>query len=153
MAVIKNQLKIQKDLDKIRKFSALVEEKLSHFNQKNSKTIENLTYDELQDLNKILQLADFVLCKHEDKKEFHSILKEFVSMINNSSSSIESLNDEIDELLISADSAISRIKELKATVVAKFSLSFKKSQADKNEAVGAQTGGNNLTNSSTPVYT
>jgi len=79
-------------------------------NKNNDFKINQLNIDELNDLNKLLQIADYILCSHEEKKELHSILKKFVDVINESISSIENIDDKTNELIISADSTISKIK-------------------------------------------
>ena len=109
------QRNLKKDFKKIEKFSSLVEKRLLTFD-KDKQRIEKLSFEELQDLNELLRLADYILTKHEDKKEVCALLKDFVVMINNSSNSIDLLNDKITELMVSAEGAISRIKNLQTDV-------------------------------------
>ena len=71
-----------------------LEKRLSTFD-KDKQRIEKLSFEELQDLNELLRLADYILTKHEDKKEVYALLKDFVGMINNSSNSMDLLNDKI----------------------------------------------------------
>ena len=111
----------KKDFKKIEKFSTLVEKRLSTFD-KDKQRIEKLSFEELQDLNEILRLADYILTKHEDKKEVYAMLKDFVEMINNSSNSMDMLNDKILELVASADGSISRIKNLQSDVSENYSI-------------------------------
>ena len=89
-------------MEKVRKLSSIVDKKMENYRQKNNQKIEKLTPAELQDLHEILRIADFILTKHELNKDFHSILKEFVGIINNSANSVEILDDEISELVITA---------------------------------------------------
>lgn len=70
-----------------------------------------MNIDELNDLNKLLQIADYILCSYEEKKDLHSILKKFVGIINESIYSIEKIDDKTNELIISADSTITKIKD------------------------------------------
>ena len=114
--------KFTKDIRKIKKFSTIVEDKLAKLDKKEAKNVENLTVDELNDFRKILQITDFILTKHQNKKEFHSMLKEFVDMISNSTSSMDLLNDEISELVLSADNSVSRIKNLQTDVSDTYSI-------------------------------
>ena len=125
---------------------------MENFRQKNNQKIEKLTPTELQDLHEILRIADFILTKHEMNKDFHSILKEFVGIINNSAHSVESLDDEISELVISAESTINRIKSLQGKVSDDYDLETKQKEV-KNVSIAAESSGNNLTNSSRAVYT
>ena len=117
--------KLTRDLRKIKKFSTIVEEKLAKFENKDNKMTENLTIDELNDFRKILQISDFILTKHQNNKEFHSVLKEFVDMINKSTSSMDLLNDEISELVLSADNSVSKIKNLQNDVSDTYSIGQK----------------------------
>ncbi len=117
---LKNQRNLIKDFKKIEKFSSLVEKRLLTFD-KDKQRIEKLSFEELQDLNELLRLADYILTKHEDKKEVYALLKDFVAMINNSSNSMDLLNDKITELVVSAEAAISRIKNLQTDVSENYS--------------------------------
>jgi len=117
---LKKQRNFIKDFKKIEKFSSLVEKRLLTFD-KDKQRIEKLSFEELQDLNELLRLADYILTKHEDKKEVYVLLKDFVAMINNSSNSMDLLNDKIVELVVSAEAAISRIKNLQTDVSENYS--------------------------------
>jgi len=117
---LKKQRNIIKDFKKIEKFSSLVEKRLLTFDKDKQRT-EKLSFEELQDLNELLRLADYILTKHEDKKEVYALLKDFVAMINNSSNSMDLLNDKIVELVVSAEAAISRIKNLQTDVSENYS--------------------------------
>ncbi|MEE9512155.1 MAG: hypothetical protein V3V38_03835 [Nitrosopumilaceae archaeon] len=118
---LKKQRNLIKDFKKIEKFSSLVEKRLLTFD-KDKQRIEKLSFEELQDLNELLRLADYILTKHEDKKEVYALLKDFVAMINNSSNSTDLLNDKITELVVSAEAAISRIKNLQTDISENYSL-------------------------------
>ena len=74
--------------------------------------IDKLSIEELQDLSKIVGLADFMMCKYEEKKETQEILGHFVSIIRDSAESIEEVDDEVSELIISSEDSINKIKEL-----------------------------------------
>ena len=117
--------KIKNDLKRIEKFSNLVEKKLSKFD-KDKQRIDQLSLEELQDLNQILRLADYILTKYEDKKEVYVLLKDFVEMINASSTSMDMLNDKISEHVVSAENAISKIKNLQNDVSENFSFKGQK---------------------------
>ena len=105
-----NKLREKTDLSEIRNFTKLVNKRLEALNKNNEFKINQLDVDELNDLNKLLQIADYILCSYEEKKELHSILKKFVDVINESIFSIENIDDKTNELIISADSTISKIK-------------------------------------------
>ena len=112
---------LKKDLKKIQKFSSLIETKLLNFD-KDEQKIDKLSFEELQDLNKLLQIADFILTKYEDKKQVYNLIKDFVDMISKSSNSLDFLDDKISELVVSAQSTISGIKNLQSGVSENFSL-------------------------------
>ena len=119
--MIKKSSNVQKDLKKIEKFSKLVRGRLSEFDKKDQEKVKKLTLEELQDLNQLLLIADFILTKYESKKGVHSLLKDFVNMINNSSGSMDLLQDEIGELVVSAEGALTRIKTLQNDVSENYS--------------------------------
>ncbi len=142
-----------KDLKKVRIFSFLTEKKLSQFDEKDEHKIENMTFEQLQDLQQLTSAANFILLKYEDNKEIYSLLKDFVDMIHNSSESVDLLNDKIIEMLVSAESAISRIKNLQGDVSENFSLISTSKMNDENEPkIMTKASTNNLTKSATAVY-
>jgi hypothetical protein len=133
--------KISKDLDFIKNISGKIDKKISQSNPKNLK-IENLTLEELQDLRKIVGLADFMLHKYEDKKDTKSILEYFVSIIRDSAESIESIDDEVSELIISAEDSIGKIKELHTNISEKYDLEKSGQNIEEDESGNS---GNNFT--------
>ena len=152
MMKLKSQ-KIKKDLNKVKKFSSLVEKELSRFDKKNEKKLEKLSLEELKDLHQLLQIANYILSKHEDKKEIRSLLKEFVDMINYSTLSVDILNDDIQELVISAEISIEKIKNLQGNVSENFSFNTTKRNFEaKAPKPTPKTSTNNLTNSTTGLY-
>ena len=113
-----------------------------------------MTFEQLRDLQQLTSTANFILLKYEDNKEVYSLLKDFVDMIHNSSESIDLLNDNIIEMLMSAESAISRIKNLKDDVSENFSIiSTSKMNAENEPKIMPKTSTNILTKSATAVYT
>jgi len=143
-----------KDLKKVMLFSSLVEKKLSQFDKKDENKIKNLTFEQLQDLQQLTSVANFILLKYEDNKEVYSLLKDFVNMIHNSSESMDLLNDKIIEMLVSAENAISIIKKLQGDVSENFSLISTSKLNDENEPkIVTKAGTNYLTKSATAVYT
>ncbi len=133
--------KISKDLDFIKNISGKIDKKISQSNTKNLK-IENLTLEELQDLRKIVGLADFMLHKYDDKKDTKSILEYFVSIIRESAESIESIDDEVSELIISAEDSISKIKELHTNISEKYDLEKSGQNTEEDES---ENSANNFT--------
>jgi len=152
--ISKKNRNFTKDLKKVRIFSFLAEKKLSQFDKKDENKIKNMTFEQLQDLQQLTSAANFILLKYEDNKEVYSLLKDFVDMIHNSSESVDMLNDKIMEMIVSAESAISRIKNLQGDVSENFSLISTSKMNDENEPeITTKASTNNLTKSATAVYT
>ena len=74
-------------------------------------------------------------------------------MINNSTNSMDLLNDKIAEMVVSAESTISRIKNLQGDVSENYSLISNKEKAEKEQKIVPKTSTINLTKSTTAVYT
>jgi hypothetical protein len=138
-----------KDIDHIQSLSAKIEKKLSV--SAPDVKIDKLSLEELQDINKIVGLANFMLYKYEDKKETRSILQHFVSIITESAQSIESLDDEISELILSAEDSINKVKNMHSKISENSDL--EKSYLDESAAAEPKTGSINLTNFTTHINT
>ena len=136
-----------KDHKKIKQFSSIIKNRLdSEF--KNTKKINTFTFEELSDLNKILAISDFILAKYEHKKNVHSILNEFVDLIKETENSIISMDDEIQELTLSADVPINHIMEIKNKISEKHGFGLEEYTKYEGD-VGNSS--NNLTTSSIDV--
>ena len=139
-----------KDIGHIQSLSAKIEKKLSISNVPDVK-IDKLTLDELQDINKIMGLANFMLSKYEDKKETRLILQQFVSIIAESAQSIECVDDEISELILSAEDSINKVKNMHSKISEKSDL--EKSYLDEFVENTPKTSSINLTNFTTAINT
>lgn len=106
----------ERDLGKVKQLSGLVRKKILEANPNYDSKINKLSKDELEDLDSILALAEQIILKHHGKKEVYVLLREFVDMMKNWSVSIEEVNDQIQELLISAKSSVSEIESAKSDV-------------------------------------
>jgi len=137
---------LPKDISNIQSISAKIEKKLSV----SGVQIDKLTLEELQDINKIVGLANFMLCKYEDKKETRLILQHFVSIIGDSAQSMESVDDDISELILSAEDSINKVKNMHSKISEKSDL--EKSYLDESD-VESKNGSFNLTNFTTPINT
>ena len=142
MTFLKSGRSFSKDLEFVRNISEKIDRKLSQSNNSINPKIDKLSLEELQDLGKIVRIADFMLFKYEDKKETSSLLKNFVSIIRDSAESIEEIDDEVSELIISAEDSINKLKEIHTDVSEKFDL--KKSDIKTIEE-GSKNSSNNLT--------
>ena len=149
--VLSSKRDFSKDLDRIKSISSKIDKKISETKSSDDKNIDKLTLEELQDLNKIVGIADFMLVKYADKKEMRSILKYFVSVISEAAGSIENLDDEISELIMSAEDSISKVKGIHVDISEKSD--FKKKYHDGPDYNEYETSAINLTNFATEINT
>ena len=139
---------MERDMEKVRCISGLVKKKILESNPKYEQKIEKLSQEELEDLDMVLGLAEQLLLKHSHKKDAYNLLKEFTDLIKSSTLSLGTINDEIQELIISAQSSVSEIKTAQGDVSSSLSFDEPKKQADVYSK-----GRINLTKSATAVYT
>ncbi|AJM92243.1 hypothetical protein [Nitrosopumilus piranensis] len=151
MNVLNSKRDFLKDLERIKSLSSKLDKKISEVKSSDDKNIEKLTLEELQDLDKIVGIADFMLVKYADKKEMRSILKYFVSVISEAAGSIEDLDDEISELIMSAEDSISKVKGIHVDISEKSD--FKKKYRDGPDYDEHETSAINLTNFATEINT
>jgi len=148
LIILNSKRNFSKDIERIRTLSLKIDKKLSEAKPSDDR-IDKLTLEELQDLNKIVGIADFMLCKYADKKEMRSILKHFVSIISDTANSLENLDDEISELIISAEDSINKVKDMHAHISEKSD--FKKRYHNGPEYNEHETSAINLTHFGTEV--
>ncbi len=149
LTILNSKRNFSNDIERIRALSSKIDKKLSKVNPSDSVKIDKLTLDEVQELDQIVGLADFMLCKYDDKKEMCSILKHFVSIISDTANSLDNLDDEISELIISAEDSINKVKEMQSHISDKSD--FKKKYHDGPDYSEAETSGIILTNFGTEV--
>jgi len=140
-----------KDIERIRSISLKIDKKISEVKSPGDSKIDKLTLEELQDLDKIVGIADFMMCKYEDKKEIRSILRYFTSIITETASSLEDLDDEVSELIISAEDSINKVKDMHTNISDKSD--FKKKYLDGPDYNEHETSPINLTNFVTEINT
>ena len=140
-----------KDVERIKSISSKIDKKLSEVKSSDDSKIDKLSLEELQDLDKIVGLADFMMCKYADKKEMRSILKHFTSIINDTANSLGDLDDEVSELIISAEDSINKVKDIHTNISEKSD--FKKNYRDGPDYDAHETSAINLTNFATEINT
>ena len=113
---MKTKDRAQKNLFEVRSLLSTIDEKLSSINDKTS-FVEKLDFNELEDFSRILTLCEIVLSKHENKKAVYQNMKRFVDILDSTVGSIEHMDNEIDELGISADFSIKKIKEFESLLM------------------------------------
>ena len=101
------------NLEKIQDKKSIIEKKIGQ----NQSSFKNLEPEELYDYQKIIQICEFILTKHENKKSLHENLKKLVNVLDSTMMSLESLDDEINELRLSADLSIRRLKDFKSNLI------------------------------------
>ena len=101
------------NLEKIQQIKSIIEKNIGQ----NQLSIKNLEPEELYDYQKIMQICEFILVKHENKKSLHANLKKLVNTLDSTMQSIEYLDEEINELSISADLSINMLKNFKANLI------------------------------------
>ena len=151
LIILNSKRNFSKDIERIRTLSSKIDKKLSDVNSSDDNKIDKLSLEELQDLNKIVGIADFMLCKYDDKKEMCSILKHFVSIISDTACSLDNLDDEISELIISADDSINKVKDMHSNISEKSD--FKNNYHDGPDYNKYETSAINLTNFVTEINT
>ena len=114
--------RLSRDLDFIRAVSQKIDKKISMSYKTVDSKLCKLTLEELQDLSKITGLADFMLNKYADKKETRHILEYFTSIIYETAESIEKIDDEVAELIISSEDHINKIKQVHMNISEKYDL-------------------------------
>jgi len=140
-----------KDMGRIRAISSKIDKKLSEIKSSEDSKINKLTLEELQDLDKIVGIADFMMCKYADKKEMRSILQDFTSIISETANSLGDLDDEVSLLIVSAEDSINKVKEMHTNISEKSD--FKKRYHDGPDFDEQETSAINLTNFATEINT
>lgn len=151
MTVFNSKRNFQNDLSHIKKITSTIDKKLKA-KLTDEQKIDRLSFEELQDLSKIVKLADFMMCKYEDKKEMHSILTDFVYVIKESAEHITGIDDEISELILSAEDSINKVKDVHARLHNKSGME-KEDDSLKIEQILAETSPINLTKFTTDINT
>ena len=151
MITLPSKRDFTKDIQRIKGISSKIDKKLSEVKPSDDTKIEKLSLEELQDLDKIVKLADFMMCKYVDKKEMSSILKYFTSIVYETSTSLADLDDEISELIISAEDSINKVKDMHTNISDKSD--FKKNYLNGPDYNEDETSAINLTNFVTDINT
>jgi len=140
-----------KDIERIKSISLKIDKKLSEIKPSDDSKIDKLSLEELQDLDKIVGIADFMMCKYSDKKEMRSILKHFTAIIHDTASSLDDLDDEVSELIMSAEDSINKVKDMHTHISEKSD--FKKKYHDGTDYNEHETSEITLTNFAIEVHT
>ena len=140
-----------KDLERIKSISGKLDKRFQKAKPTDEDKLDKLTLEELQDLDKVVGLANFMLTKYQDKKEMRSILKGFVDIISDSAKSLEEIDDEVSELILEAEDSISKVKDMHTHISDKSD--FKGKYHDGPDYDEHETSAINLTKITTEVNT
>ncbi|QLH07048.1 hypothetical protein C5F50_08195 [Nitrosopumilus ureiphilus] len=151
MITLSTKRDFTKDIQRIKNISSKIDKKLSEVKPSDDVKIDKLSFEELQDLDKIVKIADFMMCKYADKKEMSLILKHFTSIISDTATSLEDLDDEISELILSAEDSINKVKDMHTNISDKSD--FKKNYLNGPDYDEEETSAINLTNFVTEINT
>ena len=137
---------VTRELDRIKSISAKLDKRLTKVHSTDYK-IEQLTIEEINDLSKLVDIANFMVTKYADKRDVHRIVKNFADIIAEAAQSLEQIDDEISEMIMSAEDSIGRVKVMYSNISAKSDL--KNQYDDGPDYTKSQTSANNLTNFTT----
>ena len=115
---IPNMMKLQKNnpqknILEVRNLMSILEKKLPSLANDSTK-IEKLNIDELTDFYQILTMCELLLSKYANRKQTYQHMKKFVDILNSTIESLETMDGNIDELTISADFSMEKIKEFES---------------------------------------
>lgn len=134
-------------LERIRTISAKIDKKLPHGDDH---FLTSLSEEELKDFQKLVQIADYIVCKHEEKSDFYDVLREFSSMINESFNSMQELDDETNELVVSAESVVGKMKDIQTNFTSECDLTKSRPQKPTSSSKSSPI---NFTKSSIEIHT
>lgn len=69
-----------------------------------------MSAEELTDLRRVLALAEYVLERHQDRRQLRDLLRELVGVMDSSVSSVRGLDYEIEDLAATAEAHIARLR-------------------------------------------
>ena len=110
-------------LAKIRKLSEKVEQKITQAGKdKDDNFVETLSVEELKDLRQVILAAEYLLTKYQDKRDLKIFLEDFIGIIMHAANSVNTLKDELEDLVISAEVALQQIQTLHHEVTCNLTL-------------------------------
>lgn len=99
-------------LDKIKVLSSKIEHKITQKEKDEDNFIETLSVEELKDIRQVMHAAEYLLTKYQDRKDIKFFLQEFVGIVLQASNSVNGLQGELEDLVISAEFALKQIQAL-----------------------------------------
>lgn len=96
--------------------SALASERLAALSPADRRAVNTVAPEDLRDFDAVLQAARYLLVKYEDRRELRALLRSLVGIIERSADGLGGIDDEMGELVLSAEDSIRRIREAHAGV-------------------------------------
>ncbi len=78
--------------------------------------LEGMTVEEISDLRRVLALAEYVLEKHQDRRQLRDLLRELVGVMDSSVLSIRGLDSEIEDLAATAEAHLARLRAAQSSM-------------------------------------
>ena len=92
---------MEKRILQVRKLSDALRVRLKELKKSDADLLLNLDEEELLDMYKVTQLADYLFTKHEHKKQVRDLVAEFVDSMH-TSALIRRIDAETDEMTLAA---------------------------------------------------
>ena len=108
--------KSTKDIERVKAISSGIDKRLESLSNKTTLQLDGLNEEELRDLGKLVDIANYMLVKYADKKEMYDLLKPFADIIQESAESLSGVEDEISETLLSAQTSFNRMSEMHSCI-------------------------------------
>ena len=105
---------MEKRILQVRKLSDALRVRLQELKKSDADLLLNLDEEELLDMYKVTQLADYLFTKHEHKKQVRDLVAEFVDSMHTSADLIRRIDAETDEMTLAAGDSLSEIMQAKA---------------------------------------
>lgn len=96
--------------------SALASERLAALSDADRRAVNAVAPEDLRDFDAVLQAARYLLVKYEDRRELRALLRTLVGVIERSTEGLGGIDDEMAELVLSAEDSLRRIREAQASV-------------------------------------
>lgn len=104
------------DAGRIEAASALASERLAALSEADRRAVNAVAPEDLRDFDAVLQAARYLLVKYDDRRELRALLRTLVGVIERSTDGLGGIDDEMGELVLSAEDSIRRIREAHASV-------------------------------------
>ena len=157
-------------LSGMRNLISKMEQKILQNDKSADRFVETLSVEELKDLRQVVLASEYLLTKYSDRLEIKAFLEDFVGVMMYATNSVNGLQGDLEDLLISAEVALQQIQTLHhemthglelgkvvQTRMDDFQLSgcpcVPEKGLEEPARVGEETGAINFTNTSRRIHT